>query len=218
MNFKEMSTMNKVMFIGIPILFVLCGVLVTVGVILHQEAGLLTACEDAQGRFDYEGDCFEVEWDRSQLPLSVYASSVNPHPPADPTSAAASVVRHTNTRLGFDMLTMAESAEEADIVIDVGVAQEVRDTRHWMTDANGAASHVRTDGNLRCYIVTWNTGTMELLDKVLTHELWHGLGLAHDDFEDSGMYPTVRADGSRMTALRMTDSDRVLLRERYHDN
>lgn len=208
-----MKTRNIVMLVILGVLAVTALVLVIVGVATHTEAGLLTACDHPSSRLDYSGDCFDVQWERDQFPLLVHASTSNPHPPADPEDATRSVIRLLNGRLGFDALQWTDTPEEADITVTIGVAQEVG---LWMDDANGAASHIRLpDGGLRCEVTTWNTGTNEMLDKVLTHEMGHALGLAHDDFEDSAMYYSVRPDGARITRLRITDHDRNLLRELY---
>ena len=208
-----MKTRNIVMLVGICVLAVVALVLVIVGVVTHTEAGLLTACEHHSTRLDYDGDCFDVTWDRDQFPLQVHATTTNPHPPSDPVDATQSVISLLNSRLGFPALEWTDDPAAADISLTIGVAQEVG---LWMSDANGATSHIRaSDGTLSCEISTWNTGTVEMLDKVLTHEMGHGLGLGHDDFPDSAMYYTVTPDGDRLTRGRLTDFDRGLLRELY---
>ena len=209
-----MKTRNIIMIVVVATIFVTAGVLVAVGVATHTEEGLLTACQTADGRFDYEGDCEEVKWDPSQFPLQVHATTTNPHPPSDPESATRSVISLVNSRLGFRALQWTDDSSSADISVRIGEAQVVGSS---MGDANGDASHFVRDGSLRCEIRTWNTGTVEMLDKVLTHEMGHGLGLAHDpDYEGSAMYPTVTPDGARLTRLRITDHDRGLLRELYN--
>lgn len=208
-----MKTRDIVMAVGLVVLAVTALVLVIVGAVTHTEAGLLTACEHSSTRLDYGGDCFDVTWNRDQFPLQVHATTTNPHPPSEPDDATQSVIRLLNGRLGFTALQWTDDPSAADISVTIGVAQEVE---LWMSDANGATSHLRNgDGTLSCEVSTWNTGTVELLDKVLTHEMGHALGLAHDDFPDSAMYYTVTPDGARLTRGRLTDYDRSLLRELY---
>ena len=210
-----MKTRNIVMLVGLGVLAVVALVLVIVGVVTHKEAGLLTACEHPSNPtwMAYSGDCFDVTWNPDQFPLLVNASTPNPNPPADPDDVTQSVISLLNGRLGFTALQWTDTASEADIVVTIGVVQE---GGSWMEDSNGAMSHIRAaDGTLSCEVTTWNTGTVELLDKVLTHEVGHALGLAHDDFEDSVMYYTVRPDGARMHRGRLTDYDRSLLRDLY---
>lgn len=209
-----MKTRDKVMLGGVIALAVVALVLVIVGVLTHTEAGLLTACEQSNGALDPDGDCEEVQWDRAQFPLQVHADTSNPFPPNDPEDAAQSVIDLINGRLGFDALEWTEDPTDADVSVEVGAAQEVGT---WMGDANGDARHFRRDdGTLRCEVRTWNTGSLEMLDKALTHEMGHALGLAHDDFEDSAMFGgTLRPDGDRLTRMRLTDHDRGLLRDLY---
>ena len=208
-----MKIRNIVMYVAVGVIFVAALVLVIFGVVTHTEAGLLTACDGPGGRLDYSGECYDVTWDKDQFPLQVSASTTNPYPPEDPEDATQSVIRLINGRLGFTALEWRGEELSADITVDIATAQEVD---NWMGDSNGSASHMRMpDGTLRCEVATWNTGTLEVLDKVLTHEMYHALGLAHDDFEDSAMFPTVSPDGNRLTRLRATDTDRSTLRDLY---
>lgn len=208
-----MKTRNIVMLVGLGVLSVVSLVIVIVSVATHTEAGLLTACEHPSTRLNYGEGCFDVTWERDQFPLQVHATTTNPSPPSDPEDATQSVISLLNNRLGFTALQWTDDPAAADIAVTIGVAQEVG---LWMDHANGATSHLRAaDGTLSCEVSTWNTGTAELLDKVLTHEMGHALGLAHDDFPDSAMYYTVTPDGARLTRGRLTDYDRNLLRELY---
>lgn len=208
-----METRNIVMLVGIGVLTVAALGFIVAGVVTHTEAGLLTACDHPSTRLDYGANCYDVTWERDQFPLQVHATTTNPFPPSDPADATRSVISLLNSRLGFTALQWTDDPATADIAVTIGVAQEVG---LWMADANGATSHIRGgDRTLSCEISTWNTGTVELLDKVLTHEMGHALGLAHDDFPDSAMYYTVIPDGARLTRGRLTDYDRGLLRDLY---
>lgn len=207
-----MKTRNIVMAVVLGLLAIVALVLVIVGVTTHTEAGLLTACPHGDDRLDYAGDCDEVRWNRDQFPLRVYASTTNPHPPTPPEEAAQSVISIVNTRLGFSALQWEPDRGMSDINVNIGISQELG----WMRDANGVASHfVGPNGNLGCNVATWNTGTSLLLSRTLHHEIGHALGLAHDDFESSIMYPTLSSRNSSVYPPRITDHDRSLLRELY---
>ena len=208
-----MKKRNIVMIVVLVVIFVAAGAGVLVGVLTHEEPGLLTACERADGVFDYGGECKEVTWDREQFPLQVHATSDNPFVPNEPQEATESVIDLLNSRLGFSAFEWTDEVD-ADVMIEIGVAQTVNTN---MDDSNGDTSHFRrSDGRLACRIRTWNTGSLEMLDKALTHELSHALGLAHDPFADSAVSEErLRPDGDRLTRLRITDHDRALLRSRY---
>jgi predicted Zn-dependent protease len=62
-------------------------------------------------------------------------------------------------------------------------------------------------------------GTNRLAYLIAVHELGHVIGLAHDDFESSPMYPvTVDDSGSEvLRTIRVSDSDVRLLRTTYAD-
>lgn len=211
--FNKLTTASKVMVVGVAVLFLAVIILLPVAILTHHEAGLLTACDTPNGNLNYDGSCYEVTWDRSQFPLTVSVSTTNPYPPANPTDATRSAVDLINSRLGFTALEMATAAD-SDIRIDFEAAQEVNDPG--MRDPGGSALHHRDHGHLWCQIRTWNNGTIEMTDKALVHELGHCLGLAHDDFSDSAMYPSLHPDGDHVTRPRITDFDRGILREHYN--
>lgn len=211
--FKRLSTTNKVMIGGIALLFLVVIILLPIGILTHEEAGLMNACDTPSGALNYEGMCYQVKWERSQFPLDVYISTTNLHPPTDPEGAAQSAVELLNFRLGFPALRLSPDPS-AEIRIDFETMQDVGRTA--MRDAGGDALHHRQDGRLWCVLRTWNNGSVEMVDKVLVHELGHCLGLAHDNFSDSAMSEELRPDGDLITRPRITDFDRNLLRELYN--
>ena len=214
--FRKMSIADRVMVIGAVVLTLAVLSLTLYGVLHHTEQGLLTACDTPNGALDYNGDCSQVKWNQSQIPLQVYIESSNPYPPLAPDSALSSVVSHINHSFGFRLLSATSNEGDADIRVDFASAAVVSSLH--LHNANGGALHHRkADGSLWCEVRTWNTGTAELADKALTHELGHCLGLTHDDFPASAMYPRIVSDSNfRPTRLRFTDYDRALLHRLYH--
>lgn len=190
---------------------VLCFVLVMCGVLTHHEAGLVRE---------------DVRWSKSRFPLRVssgaYAGDADAQ--AEAHEAVRSAVREVNWRLGFTVLKHVDGAD-SDIDVVVGVPQYPSDDPGAATDQlalteSGGFYKLTGDSGVKqwvkCQIMTSNTGTIFVLGLVLEHEFGHCLGLAHDDFDSSIMYPTQRDWGTDSAfPPRFTDSDRSLLRKLY---
>lgn len=212
-KFKSTSLGNKITFVIMGLLTCTVLVMLPIAILTHEEAGLMTACPGVNGAYNYEGTCFSVTWSRRQIPLRVSVYSDNPHPPRNPETAVKDAISSVNSNLGFEALEFT-SQSRADIRVALEVPQDVHST--WIRDSGGGALHHMDNGIIWCEIRTWNSGTVEMVDKVLVHELGHCLGLAHDDFRDSAMYPEVVPDeDGELTRLRFTDHDRALLRGLY---
>lgn len=153
-----------------------------------------------------------------RAPFTVDVTTDNPHPPEDPILAIERVVHLINTRVNFNLLRLAEDLtdnmcfEDAAICVHIGVAHEPG-----YLDAHGDASHAVTPMGVYCEARTSNTGTSEILHLVLQHEIGHCLGLAHDDYESSIMYPEQRSTPDGQFPPRISDSDKTLLRGLYLD-
>lgn len=172
--------------VGLSVLAV-AGVLY--GVSTHTEAGLMQVTP---------------EWAADDFPLTVCPSSyVEPQEAA--VLAVHNAVSTTNTRLGFKAFEIDCQGTPAVTVI-VGVPAE----RGQMNEGGVADIRPRS-----CAVQTANTGTAELLDLVLQHELGHCLGLAHDDFESSIMRPRQSPTPDMAFPPSITDSDRAMLALRY---
>lgn len=225
-----MSTRNKIMIAAVAVLFVVVGVLLVIaipedGPLHRDEAGLLTGCPDpVTGILDYDAEgCTMVLWLRSQIPISIYVTTDNPHPVRPPREAVGAAIEVWNTRLGFDLFELVGTLEEADAVFRTGTTATVGT---WEADANGAVQHRRGEriagisGPLVAEVRTWNTGTLGIDHEVNVHELAHLAGLAHDPFADSAVadpeiYP-IRSS-TELRRIWITDHDRDLLRGLYRD-
>lgn len=178
--------------------------LIAFGVLTHSEAGLTRP---------------GTTWEKSKFPLAVGAAAYA-GPESDAVSSVQSAIKAVNSRLGFTALALVDGP--ADIVVTVGVPQESSNSSPIaydtlaLKDAGGFYRvNAETTGKhwVNCSIETSNTGTLVILHQVLIHEFGHCLGLAHDDFTLSIMYPTqAEYDGIPPT---FTDSDRKLLRKLY---
>lgn len=165
----------------------------------------------------------EPGFTRADAPIPVRVTSYAPDGHDDALRAVASAVEITNQRLGFDAFvvqTLPTSSGAPFVDVEIGVPTEhSRAEGAVVVDPGGAA--LFHAGQRECYVTTSNTGTNELLDLVLQHELAHCLGLAHDSYESSIMCGS--DPGQPSCTLRVldgfpphiSDNDRALLRTRY---
>jgi hypothetical protein len=122
---------------------------------------------------------------------------------ADRVSAAVSI---TNTRLGFEMLQIAEAFCDITVMVDGAV------------DVGGDGMEPGGDATFyegRCEIRTGATGTLELTGLVIQHELGHCMGLEHDSWVGSIMRPVQVPTPLGEFPPHITDFDRELLRGLY---
>jgi len=215
--------------------------LIIFGRATHEEPVFMKVCWTdgnvtwVEGGLEEEnrGSCAEPEelvWPKERLPLTVSAG-----PPDgakwsqamdDATKAA---IDHINGQLGYTHFRIADFSPgdpldrpHADIEVVFGAPFE---TGKGTTRADRAAASCtltgRHDPNLRddmrALIRLRDTNSVQLTHRILVHELGHcGLGLAHDPFKASIMYPLRAADeGEHLEFLRFTDTDREALRARY---
>lgn len=167
------------------------------GVATHEEPGFTNP--------DYR-------WEHA--PLSVACSGYTPAD-EDACDVASEAVSRVNSRLGFSMLVWSTD-DAADITVtmrapvEVGAAERDQPGGHY--ELAGTAGHYQ-----HCDVQTMNAsgGASDLELLVVYHELGHCLGLAHDDYSQSIMYPTQEATPDRTIPSWISDSDRALLRAKY---
>lgn len=205
MDIKKLLTKWQLwLFVGLT---AVCIGLLVFGVFTHKEAGLTRS---------------EITWEKSKFPLTVSTKAYEGSN-AEASSAVQAAVKAVNSRLGFQALRNVSGVASADVQVTVGVPQDSTNNTTTsgyalaLKDAGGffRANISQTDPShwSNCAIETSNTGIITILDLVLQHELGHCLGLAHDDFNSSIMYPVQSEyDGLPPT---FTDSDKKILRGLY---
>lgn len=148
-------------------------------------------------------------WAPEDFPLGVCAMD-DRSPDGDRAArvSVAPVVARVNQRLGFHALTLdARPGSGCQVIVALGVAAEPG----WVDP--GGSAEFRPDARLCSISVSNVHGELEFL--TIHHELGHCLGLAHDDFERSIMFPTQSETPARMLPPWISDVDREAIRERY---
>lgn len=194
-------------FLGIIILFIV-GVIaaLTYGITTHTEPGLMRTTPG---------------FTAADLPINVCPGGYVPDVESTrhAFSAAQAAVDVTNQRLGFDALRVSEPHDGTPgcthgVSLLIGVPTDHASTGYPGVDPGGAA--LFHAGDRECAITTTNTGTDELLDLVIQHELGHCLGLDHDCWAGSimcgGSCCTLAPTSDGQYPPRIDDSDRDLLR------
>lgn len=192
------------------------------------------------------GSCAEPEelsWPKSQIPLTI---TVEPYAGALPESAPDQVraaVDLVNSQLGYTHLRYRPAEDtaggkDADVRVVYGAPFEGGDgatragraaascsieklDRHGQSDGGGKAGVGSGLGDRRLRLHSLvrlrDVSDLHLTHRILVHELGHcALGLDHDPFKASIMYPLRAADeGDHMQFLRFTDADLAAVRAKY---
>jgi len=235
---------NIVITVGMGLMVIVAVVLITWGVTHHSEEGLLEVCwEGGVARpvggieGDVDGACErpeELVWPQEQIPLTVAAVSAMGEPmgaDSPQVRVLGSTIRDINAQVGFELLRLvAGDPGAADGRVHFGGAfgsgvgeassGSPDGTREDRTIPAGYVTHRRVGATLRGDVFI--RSDVESVDRSLylvgRHELLHFVGLAHDDFEASVMFPLTHDDSisESMSTARITDFDCNLLRSMYH--
>lgn len=170
-----------------------------------QEPGFQRVCWSSAGHAVYRdlrcADPEEIVWTRNRIPLIVSSFG--------DSSMILSAIQNFNSEFGCELLRYDGGALHPDVRVYLDAASE--DGR-----VGGATMHTRlADGGLVATITTPHLMYDGVLLVMLQHEMGHLLGLAHDPFTFSIMFPNYHPDGSFMQVQHFTTHDRRLIRERY---
>lgn len=204
--------MSRVASIAMVVVVIVLTIAVVVGVVYgvlsHTEPGLM---QETPG------------FTAVDLPIEVrvmaYSEEIGMAPQDEHDAALRATSRAVdaiNDRLGFVALAVQTlpSMTHTHIGVEIGVPSEHAPADGVIVDRGGAA--IFHAGGRECYVTTTNTGSDELLQLVLQHELGHCLGLDHDCWSGSimcgGSCCTIGSTRAGQYPPRIDDSDRALLR------
>jgi len=223
---------NIVITVVAALMAVAAVVLIVWGVTHHEEGGLLEVCWDEDGRAHYiegiEGETRpcegpqELVWPHEQIPLTIAPVSAEGEPLGADTPQVrvlGQAITNLNRQVGFELLRLGSGLQPSDAEARFGGALEAGEGG--VDHPPGYVSHMRLGGTEQIRASVHIRSDVEsadaLLHGVLLHELLHVVGLAHDDFRASLMYPRTADDwdaGYAISTAHVTDHDIGLL-QRY---
>lgn len=196
---NAVKTRNILMIAVVVTIFVVALVVLIVALVVNTEAGEL-----------HEGR----RW--RQVPVPVVCAGYVPERSED-CSHVSSAIERINRRLGFDAFDDQGQQEELPEGPVVTVVLGAPAEPGWSDPGGVATIRFNDDWLLSCDVRTTNTGSRELLDMTIEHELGHCLNLAHDESNTSIMRRVQRPARMGEYPPRISDHDRALLREIYVD-
>jgi hypothetical protein len=197
--------------------------LIVYGVLTHREEGLLGVCWTENtfegttasyvgGNEVNLGSCRKPEglvWPRKQIPLTVSIADYREE--ERDIKPIESAIANINSQVGC---TLLKKTSDGTYSIRVLVGTSVESGSREL----GLSRHFKSRQGLHSEVFVYsNAGSERLVYLVAQHELLHSLGLAHDDFPDSALYPFTADDtmSDTMDTARITDHDVALLRKLY---
>jgi len=190
------------------VVFALAAGGVLYGVLTHKEAGLMSVCWK-NGVADYSGECQELKWRKSQLPLKYYIAFDEDH-----KSYIESVDKGAelwNKEIGVNLFQKTSDEKSASVLVTWGSYESGSDDC-----SAGHVSHTGdADGPQSAHVVLKNPSDVHAVYRYATHEFGHVLGLAHDEAPRSIMYPQQPDVTDEMTFVLPSDYDKKLLKEMY---
>lgn len=149
-------------------------------------------------------------WDH--MPLRVTVVAYAPGASAVEANRAVTDAQDVlNQRLGFAAFVARDARDEYDVQVTLGIPAEPG----WVEPGGNAWFSTNGYSHPVCVVSTSNTGTAELEQLTLQHELGHCLGLAHDDYAQSIMRRVQVPTPARELPPWISDSDKSLLVRLY---
>lgn len=202
--------------------------LLLVGVMHHEKPHILHACVSWKGKFTYvspsqalSSGCAQVSWQKKSVPLKVYVISMMKPPLYDPGTVTMEGVAQFNKEVGFELYSITTVEDEADIVMLYGVPSIL----HMPNGIGGihvlgVTQHfynLALNKQQAMINIYDNISHINILRKVVVHELGHAAGLDHNEYEeDDMMYPILGRLGFRDEPFHINKADKSWLLRRYN--
>lgn len=196
-------------------IFIILGVLVgggaiagvLYGVLTHKEPGFMQVCWQG-GNANYAPDCqpkVELKWKKTDIPLTV-ALDLDAHADANYRESIIGALKMWNSEVG-EVFKLEADKTKAKVIVTWGSKSG---------DTGGFTSHKGgPDGPVSARAELVEPSDTHAVMRYAAHELGHVLGLAHDDFTKSIMYPVQPGMTTEMTFVLPSDFDRKLLKQTY---
>lgn len=202
-----MKTRNIIMIVAVVLIFLVGGGLAIYAAVRHEQTA---GTEEFFSGMDEGFVDSENAWDHTPLTVGCtnYAGGMDD---CEHVSRTAIVI---NERLGFEMFRYHGADSTADVLVVLGVPSS--GDERW--EAGGYAELLGQGRTYNlCLVETSNTGTVELMQLTLHHEMGcHCLGLEHDESETSICRPVQTETPMGAFPPHLSDHDRALLRGKYN--
>lgn len=191
------------------VVFIGAGIGVFYGVLTHKEPGFMQVCW-AGGQANYAADCqpkTELKWKKNDIPLTL-ALDLDKHAEANYRESIIGAVKMWNQEIG-EVFKLETDRTKAKVVVTWGGIEPG-------SHAGGHTSHKGgSDGPTSALVEISEPSDVHAVMRYAAHELGHVLGLAHDDFTKSIMYPVQPGQTEEMTFVLPSDFDKKVLKEAY---
>lgn len=208
-----MRPQDIVTIVVATVIFAVTLVLLVFALSKHDEPGLLAVCWE-DGKAHYTGcqtPTEPLQWNKRDFPLRVAVLPVDNQPTTEGESTARLVVRDWNSQLRFQAFAPElVQPSEANVFLFYGTAYDPSNHE------GGDTSHRMLRNRMQASVHVASVSTNVIEYRILFHEMGHVLGLAHDPFPASAMYPnTLESSEDDLVLMTVTQDDKKLLRHLY---
>lgn len=195
-----------VWYVIAAVVLALAGGGVLYGVLSHKEPGFMEVCwQNGQAIYTNCEKTQPLKWSKTELPLVYFIDFDSAHKVY--VESVTTAAQAWNREIGSDVFKRTEDKSKAKVLVQWGSVTG---------NAGGYTSHQGDDsGPKRAEVTLVEASDVRAVHRFAMHELGHVLGLAHDDFKSSVMFPIQPGMTEEMTFILPSDFDKKLLQEAY---